>query len=627
MSTRSRDGRSLFTEAKPVPRLAGVATYRQLPQAFATDNAKQMALEDTVRYFIPPNEFSSLFAPKNHILLGSRGSGKTTWVRMLAHDHVSLAAKEQTTRTDYARDALERNLIGIYVPASAAFTGALRNKPWQTEEESELYFVWRLNLQSCSALTHIIDSCIDQYIAPGKIRAQVQTDICRALSATWTDGRESYTTLDGLRLALSNLEAASQASLRRTRTSATPIQASTDHFNSDLFFPLRHAVRIMRVHLQIPASAVWMLCLDEVEYLTESHHRILNTELRSATGDLVFKIATMPFAHHTLATNLADPVREGHDFEYVYVDREPIDSRGNQGEGDFLRFARRVFAQRMKSRTDGLAKITLSALLGPSPLLDDKRWDTPNEVEAFMSLLRKHANASTVARAERLRTSPKFGSEIVRKLHGALLLREAVTSIHGNARIRIYSGESLVVRCCDGNARRLMRVINSLVQRLEFSPDGRPILPINPSTQNDVLETLARETLTRTQSEPPHGELTANYLDSIGRFMRWVFLSSTRRLGTDQTSSVTIVEQDGPDAQYFIKQAIQLSLMIPAKSVPVKTPDYTCVGDFHLSFLFAPLYHLLPRRNRSVRLSRVLAHASGQVEAVVELQQSLLDAE
>ena len=627
MSASARDRRTWPPGKRPTPRVAGITVHRHLPQAFATDNAKQMALEDTVRYFVPAAEFESLFAPKNHILLGSRGSGKTTWVRMLAHDHVSLAAKDLSARTDYARDALARNLIGIYVPASAAFTGDLRNKPWQSESESEQYFVWRLNLQSCSALTHIIDSCMDQYIALGAIRAQIQTDICRALSKVWTDGNESYTTFDGLRLALSNLEEASQAALRRARTSAAPMPAPTDHFHADLFFPLRHAIRVMRVHLPIPVSAVWMLCLDEVEYLTESHHRILNTQLRSASGDLVFKIATMPFAHHTLATNLADPVREGHDFEYVYVDREPIDSRGNQGEGDFLRFARRIFTQRMKSRADGLSKLTLGALLGPSPLLDDKHWDTPNETEAFMSLLRKHANAATVARAERLRTSPKFGSEIVRKLHGALLLREAVTGAHGNTKVRIYAGESLVVRCCDGNARRLMRVINSLIQRLEFDKEGRVILPIDPAVQNDVLETLGRETLTRTQSEPPHGELTARYLDSIGRFMRWLFLSSTRRLGTDQTSSVTIVEQDGPDAQRFIKQAIQLSLMIPAKSVPVKTPDYTCVGEFHLSFLFAPHYRLLPRRNRSARLSRVLAHASGHAPATSEMQHSLLDAE
>lgn len=544
----------------------------------------------------------------------------------MAHDHVTLASRDPAPRRNYARAALEANLIGIYVPASAAFTGDLRNKPWQSEQEAEEYFVWRLNLQSCAALTYVIRSCIEQYRRREQLPVQVQVDICRELSRIWTGGRHSYTTYDGLRLALSELEVEHQAVIRRARMIGASVQSPDDHFHTDLFLPLRHAIKVIRTFLALPDDAVWMLCLDEVEYLTVAQHRILNTQLRSASGDLVFKIATMPFAHHTLATNMEDPVREGHDFEYVYVDREPIDSRGNQGEGAFLAFAREVFGLRMSARNDPLKSLSLRSLLGPSPLLDDKRVDSPQEIEQFMSLLRKHANVQTIARAERLRGGQKFKSEIVRKLHGALALRDAVVGAHGNAKTRIYCGESLVVRCCDGNPRRLMRVVNMLIQRLEFRPDGQPVLPIDAGVQNDVLENLARDTLSRTESEPPNGEVTARYLNAIGSYMRSIFTSSPRRLGTDQVSSVEITEEDGPDAQRFIKQAIQLSLMIPAKSVPIKTPDHTCTGDFHLSFLFAPLFHLLPRRNKSIRLVRALRFSSSGSLDPDEAQGSLLDA-
>lgn len=187
-------------------------------------------------------------------------------------------------------------------------------------------------------------------------------------------GEKTCQTFEELRLALSAVELRHQAELRRRRTSSTPGDPYEDHFDTDLMLPLRHSINLLKSLVTLPPNAVWMICLDEVEYLTEAHHRILNTQMRAASGDLVFKIATMPFAHHTLATNLGDPVREGNDFEYIYVDREPIDSRGTQVEGAFLAFAREMFQRRVLFRSPQFQGLTLKTLLGASPLIDERRW-------------------------------------------------------------------------------------------------------------------------------------------------------------------------------------------------------------------------------------------------------------
>lgn len=598
---------------------------KSVKNVFGIDNGKQLPRKQTVQYFVPQPGFARLFVAKNHILIGSRGSGKTTWVRMMAHDHVMLAAKDQRLAEAYANEALEKNLIGVYVPASAAFAGDLKNKPWQTESEAEEYFVWRLNLHSCSALTHIIPSCLEQYVKDPDERPRRLFEVCRALSAEWSRGRKTATTPEGLRLILSGIELEHQQNMRRRMTSGNFGNENFDAFDVDLFLPLRHSLNFMKNHLDITDEAVWMICLDEVEYLTPLHHRILNTQIRSASGDLVFKIATMPFAHHTLATNVADPVREGNDFEYVYVDQEPIDSRGVSVEGEFLRFARELFKRRICAQNGKLDGLTLRSLLGSSSLLEDPlKTEGVEEQREFMDLLRKHANPQTILRAERLQGTAKFRSEIVRKMRGALYLRDAIASVHGNAKLRVYSGELVVVRCSDGNCRRFMRIMNSIIQRIEFDKSGATSLPVDAAVQNEVLERIARDTLSRTQSEPPNGEITAKYLRAIGDYMQWAFLSSTRRIGTDQVTSVTISASDGGQAQKFLQQAIQLSLLIPAKDVPMRTPDENCEGDFHLAFLFAPLFRLLPRRNEAVRLAKVLHHHSHQSQKQFD-QVSLLD--
>lgn len=623
---RTTGKREPRTEQKSGFKQIDSAELSKVKTAFGVDNGKQMDTEDTVKYFVPLPEFFRLFVAKNQILLGSRGSGKTTWVRMLAHDHVVLAAKEGGQRADYAREALRKNLIGIYVPASAAFAGDLKNKPWQTEAEAERYFVWRLNLHICSALTHILSSCIDQYSQQSQNRATIQSEICTMLAAAWTDNARTCSNVQELRLVLSELELKHQTEIRRRRNSSSAVAVYEDHFDSELLLPLRHSINIIRSKLAVPDGAVWMICLDEVEYLSELHHRILNTQMRSSNSDIVFKIATMPFAHHTLATNFGDPVREGNDFEYINVDRESIDSRGGQAEGEFLVFARAMFKRRMSFRAPQLAELTLRSLLGPSPLIDEKKVESLEEREAFLSLLKRHANFLTVARAERLEGSPKFKSEIVRKMHGALLLRDAISHLHGNTKLRIYCGEATVVRCCDGNARRLMRVVNQLVQRIKIDHLGKAILPLDAGVQNQILESLARDTLNRVHSEPPNGALAGRYLEAIGRFMKWQFSSSNRLMGTDQVTSVTISADDGKEAQLFIKQAVQLSLMIPAKDVTLTASDRDCTGVFHIAFLFAPLFHLLPRRNDSVRLSRILSHSAKQQNIIDPDQQTFFEA-
>lgn len=590
----------------------GEGQISPVSRAFEVDNAKQLPVDKTVRYFVPPKNFANLLSGKNHILLGSRGSGKTTWVRMLAHDHIVFAARQQGASYEYARDALDRNVIGIYVPTNIGLVGSLRNKPWQDQQSAEAFFQWRLNLHSCAALIPIIRSCIDHYVGTPIERQIAELDICEALSGTWSRDQTKVTTLESLRMLLASIETKRIDSIARLRAKQEPLDDLNDYFDSELFQPIRFAMEAMTFGMRIPADALWMICIDEAEYLTIEHHRILNTHLRTASGNLVFKIATMPFAHHTLETNAGDPIRNGHDFEYVYVDQVPIDSRGSQDDADFLQFAREVFGRRVREQSAELNELTLTQMLGPSPLVDEKPLESKRELEQFLQLLNRHANEPTKIRAGRLYLSDKtkFRNEILRKMHGALILRDALQGRTGNTKLRVYSGEAMVVRCADGNARRLVRLLNALSKRLVSSKkDSHTIrYPLEPGIQNEVLESIARDTLNRVQSEPPHGAQTFKYLMAIGNFMQRTF--SARRLGSDFISSVIIHEDDGGDLQKFVKQAVQLSLLTPARTNMHNGTNEPCSGVFHLAFLFAPLFGLLPRRNKAQRLPLILAKAA-----------------
>lgn len=608
VSTRRRVSGSPVTDAEKVS------------IAFEVDNGKQLSVQKTVAYFVAPPNFRNLLTGKNHILLGSRGSGKTTWVRMLAHDHVFLAAQALGADYEYAREALARNVIGIYVPTNIGLVGSLRNKPWQDEASAEAFFQWRLNIHTCAALIPVIRSCIAHYVDDPLQRKMAELEVCSLLSTAWSRGSEVVSTLEALRLLLAKIEAERIDGIARLRARQEPVNGINDYFDSDLFQPVRYVMEVLTFQLRIPPDALWMICIDEAEYLTKEHHRILNTQLRTASGNLVFKIATMPFAHHTLETNVGDPVRDGHDFEYVYVDQMPVDSRGRQDDAEFLRFARAVFSRRLQSQVNNSPPLTLARLLGPSPLVDEKVVETKDELERFFHLLERHANEATRARAQRLWAMDplKFRNELLRKMSGALLLRDALASRVGNAKMRVYCGESMVVRCADGNARRLVRLLNALSKRLlsSRSPEGVIRLPLDPSIQNEVLESIARDTLNRVQSEPPHGSQTYRYLLAVGSYMQHTF--SARRLGSDFISSIEVRTDDPPEVQDFVRQSVQLSLLTPARTNMHNGVDAPCAGTFHLAFLFSPLFGLLPRRNKSQRVTAILARANLPTDAAGE---------
>lgn len=624
--SNSRKGLSKSTiyasQARKTPSLAADTVLRKfspdLGGAFEVDNAKKLSVQETVDYFVSTPGFERLISRKNHIIIGSRGSGKTTWVRMLAHDHMVLAAKK-ITGADYARKALAENLIGIYVPTNVGFVGSLKNKPWQTDAEAELYFQWRLNVHCCASLAPVLRSCLKHYLSSLTDQAEAEREIASQLSDAWTEGEKIVTTIDGLEKILISLELRRIRAISKLRAQGKGLGDLSDYFDSELFLPLKQAIGLTKHALKLPDRTKWMICLDEAEYLTIAHHRILNTHLRVSSDDFIFKIATMPFAHHTLDTNVGAPVSPGHDFEYIPVDQVPVSSAGDPSQAAYLRFARQMFDRRLRNYSPD-ERISLQEMLGVSPLIDIKKMDSPALVDGFMELLQKNASEKVLVRARSLRGTQRFKNEVVRKMHGALLLKDALSSQTGNRRLGIYSGESLVIRCSDGNPRRLLRLFNALLLKFKEAGVQKQIPLLAPNAQNAVLVTFAEDLLLRVQSEGP---ATYRYVEAIGKWLKDKFFNFP--LSTDQISSVQVFEADGDEIQRVMKQAVQLSLLIPHDGNSHTGVETFCHGEFYLAYALAPRFNVMPRKDKSVRLSTILSQQFKPSSGIAPARQEQLE--
>ena len=312
------------------------------------------------------------------------------------------------------------------------------------------------------------------------------------------------------------------------------------------------------------------------------------------------------------------PLAVGHDFEYVYVDQDPIIWAGKKGEEGYS-FASTLFNKRAKASTKKYKNITLSELLGDSPLLNptDNEWGpTSNNIV----LLRKYASEITLNRAEKLLNYPnKFSDQIARKIHSALLLRDAIQSKRGHEEITLYSGVSLVVRCGDANPRRLITIFNNLLMEIPSSKYNKHHL--SPRTQSKVLITFSTTTLETIQSEEKYGHELYDFIRDIGDYMNKSLY--TQPLSTDQISSI-VIDKTISDTQWnLVKAAVGLGLLFPNISTanPNQLPERH--GVFRLAYVLAPHFRLLPRKGKPVRISTIINYSKEKFLEPVKFQMPL----
>ena len=563
---------------------------------FEVENARNLSSFEIIKTFVPTKSFLRLLSSKNHIVLGARGSGKTELVRMLAHDH--LVQFEDTRCKEIIRN---KEFIGIYVPTRLEWVGGLQNKHWKTQDEAEAFFQWRLNISTCAAFLKTLRSCLDTYISNDGDRARVERNLAINLYKTWIANNQSCETLSELHNFLEDVEHDKQAQLTQSRITGKSIptnQLLGVYFENELFFPLRRAITLVSRALSFPSQTMWLLCLDETEFLEEYHHKILNSHLRSYPGNLVFKITTMPYYHHTLNTNTNASLSVGHDFEYIYIDRDPLEtSSGNDGVDEF---AKNLFNKRAGESGGNYKWEDIETLLGPSTLLDPKGsdWDANSQM---MLLLKKYANQKTRERANRMAGTPEFKDQIARKLHGALLLKKAVEETGGRSALDIYSGTKMSISCSDANPRRLIRIFNLFISEASKQEN---LNQINKKRQTSLLIQFSNSSLSRVQSEPKYGHDLYKFLNTIGTFMQHNLHDDL--IGTDQISSIEIDKSITDKEWEVIKTAVGLGLLYPNINTNSSDQMPERKGIFRLAYVLAPHFRILPRKGKSISISRII---------------------
>jgi hypothetical protein len=561
--------------------------------AFEVDNAKQETAAQLAKRFIWTPQYIRALTAKNHIFLGSRGSGKTALIKMLAHDHLSRSSDPR------AEGIIKgRQFIGTYIKTRVDWSGilssSLDNDPHLAEE-----FRWRLNLAACQAFMGTIKSCLNCYIRDDIERAKTSSAIAGCLGADWLD--EDCCSLSQLEARLEDVEY--EKAKRRLRTQYTE-ELIADNigylFDGEWFMPLRRGITVLKRHIRIPDECAWVLCIDEAEYLSVNHHRLLNSLLRVGEG-LTFKVTTMPYCHYTTETTGGVPVVEGQDFDYVYIDKI-YGATGQEYFDSIKNFAVELFDRRNVDTRLENTGITLSNVIGHSSLLREESSDWSRDSKLWW-LLQKHANPETKKRAETLH-GKAFGEQIGRKLAAALKLREEVSTRKGNQALEAYSGIDIVTRCSDGNPRRLLAILNLIVRNASSTNVG--FRPVAPRDQTHILRSVAALELARLKESHPGGPFAYELVTTAGAYFSFRLHNSL--LSTDQFQSL-LVRHPSEEQWKAIKAAVGRGLLFPKEAPHHGDQPPSPPVELRLANVLTPYFKLLPRHGRAVSLEKTLSGA------------------
>lgn len=577
---------------------------------FGSYNAKHFSPSQVAESFIPCAEYYQLCQLDSTVLLGARGSGKTTLMKMLTPEGNSRLIEKAPTI------AGELPFWGIYVPTDIQWHHQLKYS-----ENLLAHFPKFSKLVSKAAVTlNILISvveCLEALVEIGEFPSENEPEIAEFMIHNWKIGptlpkfskvkRALYSCFNDLTFFV-NKKIHNQL--------VDNAEGLPDFVFVEYLSAITGVLTAVQEHLKTLKK--WALCFDELEMAPLWLQEELFTQLRCVPKTFVYKLSTAPIPLVETTTNPSPT----NDYSIVRVWPQGIDDR--------FEFCEKLCRSLVNKK---FGKNILPKHLFGKSFVYQKDGKTAAENYSAGSLttqyirliaendpsLRKLLGAHGIDWKHPYSTDVRKRDQVLRKLKPIVYQKVACLKWddEGNqvGRSRkliedIYSGTEAIYKISDGNPRRLIAIVNQMLEMVELDKHGNP-KPISQEVQASILSDKSRKFSAYIRGIPESiitdekGYVSLfGVVKKIGEFFYDAIVKSETTL--DPTGSFSIDSKVDDSYVRLLKVALDHGIIVLVDPFTETIESTLREKRYRLSYMLAPAFKLPLRLYSSVNLTSVL---------------------
>ncbi len=605
-------------------------TINQAPSVFESFNARTLAAEQVAKTFIAPECFSDLTARCHTTVVGPRGSGKTSLLKMLQPN-----ALEAWGAPEAAGFRAKIDYTGVFVPTDISW-----NKQTLAVVEGLPEKVC-IVIRNAAFTAHVLHELIDMMVWRSDTRVtgirqfrrvslarENEKMMVQALMSSWGLMPSTFTLL-GLKHSLSARMAEIWGLAQRAALLGCDPTMFPSWMTLEFLSCANHAVELFDDAVG-ESEARWAFLFDELELAPEWLMNGLLTSLRSTADKFLFKLAVSPFNEKYESLRNALQAMPDQDYKEIRL------WHAKKEEG--LRFSEKLFVSvcgefgiNISSATEVLGSSFLESDKSPSGAYrkGGRHYRIMSRALRSDPSFAKYWKASGVSLDSIAGLDEEQRAAKVRKIYPLLLIRNFFRTPvgtrqakqqqrRGRKSMQIYSGASSVLTIAEGNPRWII----GLTRLLLTHSVNRPVRRHEQAREIEGTIHKFRARLKTISLDVSSSTFRANhlleFLDKVGEYMQNGAIVAD--FCPEPALSFTVDSKASPELISAIGRAVNAGAL-------VYLADKNSLGilndvkgkKFRLSYLLAPYYHLPLRLGGSVSLSFIVGGRRRRDDGQTEL--------
>lgn len=578
-------------------------------------NARWIPPEDVARGFVPISQFRQLVHDSHSILLGPRGCGKTTLLKMLTREALETwIATPRSTRFESAFDL--PSFSAIYIPADTRWAYELR----AIEREKRFSVRTVVLIQRVMVISNALTQAILFAKSVVETDVEAERDLSHHFSNIWSFD-EKPIDLDEVALFLSErvTQLRGLVNWGDQRKIDEFLEKVPPCFYAHCLDALIDTCKTVAARIsKARRPKQWAFCFDELEIAPSWLKSELMASLRSIEQGFFLKLTGTPVLETLDESGPAEmddfkPIRMWH--SHVQDPKDFCESLASDFlHNRFKRFSpspKEVFGTSAFSYFEGDREDTDLYDEGSSVFESFK--ELAGEDKFFREFLEGHGIDSD-------RPKPRGISErntVYRKVRPLVMLRKEFrdsSTAKSRKRVTLYAGKETIYAMSEGNPRWLLGLLNDLCDLAKISDfvaneSGHSLIPY--PEQAKVLASASRRFCALMKAIPTNtsGSISStitlfDFLDRVAHAIQHSILSD--KFSPDPPGSFKVEEGVSKEYQFLIEKGVEEGALVFVGQSTQEIPKTIIGNRFRLTFLMAPSYKLPMRNLKSRSLGEIL---------------------